>query len=42
MYPIKKIKNKINYTVSAPLHQKKVSQCVTQRKCTVSWPRGVF
>jgi len=30
--PHKKYKNKINYTVSAPYHQKKVSQRVTSAK----------
>jgi len=31
-----RVPHKKNYTVSVPRHQKNV----TQRKCTVSWPRG--
>jgi len=40
--PHKEIKNKNNYTVSAPRHLKKWRNMSYKRKCTVSWPKGVF
>ena len=42
MYPIKKIKNKINYTVSTPRQQKRVTQRATSSAGGLKCAQGGF